>query len=148
MSNLGIGNITSSNSSTVLTVESVFPQGVIFQSYSTDAAWALDEVQLAQGDVGVDGVYTAGYTPMKKVITFTFNASSPTVPSLEAVATAMDTAQTIFGMSLILTIPSIGKVYTFTEGTMVSGKRLADGAKVLNAQTFKFEFGKVKASSV
>ena len=141
-------NITSANSEIILTVENLYPSGIKLEGYSTDTAWASEDVTLAEGRMGVDGKLAIGMTPSPKTITLTFEANSPSLKQLENIAACMDLNMTIYATDMQVTIPSRKKEYHLTKGSMMRGRLLPDGKKVLDPQAFTFMFEKIKPSSI
>lgn len=141
-------NITSANSTAVLVVESLYPAGIILENYATDQAIAQDELVLSQSRMGVDGKIVHGMTPKEKVLTITFEASAPCVESINNVALAMMNNKTIYNCTLIVTIPSISAVYTYTFGALTSGKVFPDVKGVLDPVSYKLTYQDMKKSVI
>lgn len=141
-------NITSANSEIILTVENLYPSGIKLEGYSTDTAWASEDVTLAEARMGVDGKMAIGMTPSPKTVTLTFEANSPSLQQLENIAACMELNMTIYKSDLQITIPSRNKEYSLTKGSLIRGRLLPDGKKVLDPQAFSFVFEKIKRSSI
>jgi len=123
-------DITAANSSAYL-YASLFPAGLKFEAYSTDSAWSQDNYETVEHRMGVDGKMAAGYTPVEKSITFTFEANSPTLEGLDLLFQTMEVSQTpIFG-SIIITCPSIKKTFTLVNCLLTGYKLIPDAEKIL-----------------
>lgn len=142
------GNITSANSTAVLTVAQVYPQGITLQQFATDQAVSMDEVTVAETRLGVDGFLAAGWVPGVKPVTIMLEASSPSYEAMAEVFNAQDQARTLYECTLTVRVPSIGKVYTWSGGVLKSGTPFPSHKKVLDPTTWKFEFAKFKASKM
>ncbi len=141
-------NITSSNSNAILTVEELFPAGIILEQFSMDQSILLEEVTFTESRMGVDGKMASGYVPSIKTITIHLEASSPSYPLLSKVGEVMSQNRSIYPCTLVITVPSINKVYTFFNGVMKSGKIFPDNKKTLEPVSFKFEFEAFKTSEL
>ena len=124
-------DITSANSSAYL-YASLFPAGLKFENYSADSAWAHDNYETVEHRMGVDGHMAAGYTPVEKSITFSFEANSPTLDGLDLLLQTTEVSKTpIFGQ-IVITCPSIKKTYTLVNCILTSYKMLPNADKVLS----------------
>lgn len=135
-----LGNITSANASLVLTVETVIPVGVSLQMFSTDQAYSQDEVTVAEDRMGVDGNLAAGWIPSIKAVQIDLEACSPSLQYLQMLQRAMESNRTIYNCTLVATVPSIRKIYTWSNGVLKSGTPVANAKKVLDPTTWKFDF--------
>jgi hypothetical protein len=140
-------NITAANATAVLTVNELFPEGIILQQFGTDQALSQDSIDITETRMGVDGKMVAGYTPNIMAVTVNLEASSPSRVSLAAVWEAMQTNMTIYECSLICDVPSLEQVYTWARGVMKSGVPFASLKKVLDPTTWVFHFEKLERAS-
>lgn len=130
-------DITSANSSAYL-YASLFPAGLKFENFSTDGAWSQDEYETVEHRMGVDGKMAAGYTPVEKSISFTFEANSPTLDGLDLLFQTTEVSQTpIFG-SIVITCPSIKKTFTLVNCILTSYKLIPNAEKVLAPRNATF----------
>ena len=123
-------DITSANSTAVMYVD-VFPAGVKFEQYSADGAWASDAYAVLETRMGVDGKMSAGYTPVEKEVTFTFQANSPTLDKLDIIWQTMEVSKTPLFGQISINVPSIKKQYVLANVVMMNYKLLPDAQKVL-----------------
>ncbi len=141
-------NITSANSTAILTVDELYPSGIILEQFSMEQSVLLDEIVFTESRMGVDGKISSGYVPSIKTVHIHLEASSPSFPILSVVAEVMSQNKTVYACTLVVNIPSIGKVYTFSNGVLKAGKVFPDNKKTLEPVTFKFEFESVKSSTL
>lgn len=135
-----IGNITSANATLVLVADTVIPAGVPLSQFSTDQSYSMDAVTSVEDRMGVDGHLAAGWIPSIKVVTVNLEASSPSVTFLNLLYSTMEKNRTFYKITLIATVPSIRKVYTWTNGVLKSGTPVASGKKVLDPTSWQFDF--------
>ena len=136
-------DITSANASAVLTVDSLFPSGIELQMFATDQAVGQDSVDITETRMGVDGRMVAGFTPV-----IYLEAASPSARNLGTVWRAMKTIRGIYECTLVITVPSIAKVYTWSRGVMKSGVPFPSMKKVLEPTTWVFHFENMDVSGV
>jgi hypothetical protein len=145
MSNL---DITSANSESILTVEGLFPAGIVLQGYGTDAGVALDNLDLVETRMGLDGFMAAGVTPNIFAINIALEPNSPSVTPLGQIWTAMTTAKRIYECTLVITVPSVGRVFTFIRGVMKSGVPFSNINRILATMTYGFNFENMKVTEI
>lgn len=142
------GNITSANSTAVLTVAGLFPSGLTLQQYATDQSITMDEVTSAETRMGVDGFMAAGWVPSIKSITIMLEASSPSAVALGQLFRAQEQARNPLECTLTVRVPAIGKTYTYSGGVLKTGTPFPSHKKVLEPTTWKFDFGKFAESTL
>ena len=133
-------NITSANASLVLVVDTIIPAGVQLEHFSTDQAFSLSEVTVVEDRMGVDGHLAAGWIPSIKTVQIDLEAASPSLWFLDMLARAMENNRTIYDCTLVATIPSIRKVYTWSKGVLKSGTLVSNAKKVLDPTSWTFDF--------
>ena len=133
-------NITSANASHVLIVDTIIPAGVQLQHFSTDSMFELSEVTVTEDRMGVDGNLAAGWIPSIKTVKVDLEAGSPSMWFMDMLARAMESNRTIYKCTLIATIPSIRKIYTWTGGVLKTGTMVNNAKKVLDPTSWTFDF--------
>jgi len=128
--------ITSANSILTMIVPGLFPVPVSIQGYSTDDAFMLDALDLAETVMGVDGRMSAGYVPKEVKLTITLQADSASKDFFAILTQAVKTAREVFYMSATLSLPSTGEAFTFTRGILTSVEQLPSAKKMLQPQKF------------
>lgn len=133
-------DITSANAKCFLTIEELFPAGVLLQNYATDQAVDQDERQISIVRMGVDGHMAAGWTPQPHIIHFTFEANSPSLTYIRALAKYMETQKKIVRLGLAINIPSISTSFMFSNGILTNAKDFPALKQVLDPVTAAFAF--------
>lgn len=123
-------DITSANSTANMYVD-IFPAGIKFEQYSADGAWTSDTYSVLETRMGVDGKMSAGYTPVEKEVTFTFQANSPTLSKLDILWQTMEVSKTPLFAQISIKLPSIKKEFVLANVVMMNYKLLPDAQKVL-----------------
>ncbi len=141
-------DITSANAEAVLTVEDIFPSGIVLQMFGTDQALSMDAVDVAETRKGVDGRLVGGYVPAIYPVTVTLEAASPSHANLATVWQAMAANKRVYACNLVCTVPSIKTTFTWSVGIMKSGAPFPSLEKVLAATTWTFDFQDFERSSL
>lgn len=141
-------HITSSNAVVILTVEELYPNGVQIQKFATDAAFATSDLNSAEARMGVDGKLAVGYTPNPINVSLTLEADSPSYDVFSNIFQRQQLNQTVYTLTLQISIPALGKDYTLDNGALLSGHILSDAKKVLDPTTWTMVFESFHTSSI
>ncbi len=145
---MSLNNITSANASAILIVETLYPAGIVLEQFATDQSMNFDEVSYSQSRIGVDGKMVSAFMPSMKGLTITLEASSPSLVGLSQLAQMMTQNRQLYACTLVVQIPSLNKVFTYSNGVLESGKLVPDTKKVLEPVSFKFQFEDFKSSQL
>lgn len=137
-----MNNITSANATAYMVVKELYPAGFPLNNFATDQAIDEGEDTIAETRMGVDGYMAAGYTPSIKVVTISFEAASPSVPYMNNIYLASQKNRRTYECTLVINIPAVNKVYTYTGGVMKTGKPLPALKTVLDPVAYGFDFEK------
>lgn len=139
-------DITSANAVVAISVESLF--SVNLENFSADSSFTTDTVQAAETRMGVDGHMAAGFTPAIKTVTINLEAGSPSLTFLQLLRQAQEMNLKPYKVQMVISIPSIGKRYTFSNGVLQSFKELSDGQTVLSPTQWVFHFEGMSAEGL
>ena len=131
-------DITSANATVAVSVESLF--SVTLENFSADSSFTSDTIQAAETRMGVDGHMAAGFTPAIKTVTINLEAGSPSATFLQLLVQAQETNLKPYKVQMVISVPSIGKRYSFSNGVLQSYKDLPDGQNVLSPTQWVFHF--------
>lgn len=135
-----MGTITSANSSLILSVGAVFPVDVPIQGYAADDAFSHASFAVTERKMGVDGILSAGFVPSPKGLEISLQADSPSIDVFDAWLQAHFSLREALRGDVIIAMPSIGKVFTFSSGWFADGQGMPSGKKVLEPQKYMLEF--------
>jgi hypothetical protein len=138
--------LTGATASLLLTVPGLFPVGQNIQQFSVDDAFSGSTVQIAQGEIGVDGTASFAFIHQMREIDINLQANSPSCFVFDTLAQAMEAASEVIFVELVISIPAVGMTYTLTNGTMTGYPTMAGVKKALAARKFTLQFGKMVAS--
>lgn len=138
-----MNNITSANATAYMVVKDLYPAGFPLNNFSTDQAIDQAEDTIAETRMGVDGYMAAGYTPSIKAVTLQFEAASPSVQFLNNLYLASQKNRRTYETTLVINVPAVGKVYTYTGGVLKTGKALPALKRTLDPVSYGFDFEKM-----
>jgi hypothetical protein len=138
-------DITSANSTFTLNVPDVFPTPQTIQGYATDDAFAIEEVDVAEIFMGVDGLMSGGFTPFVTPLRIALQADSPSIDTFQEWLAAMKSQRAILVATATIDIPSISKSYDFNIGMLNKVKQVPDAKKVLQPMLFTISWQDVNA---
>lgn len=141
-------DITSTNSTVILTVEDLFPQGVTLEGFSVDTIISSDEVTMAETRMGVDGKMASGYVPSPKSVTISLEANSPSQEVFNVIYGATEATKKIYKCNLSVNVPSLKRSYNWVDGCVVSGKPTSDVKKTLDPTSWKLTFTTLEISRI
>lgn len=140
--------ITSANATGVLVVKDLFPNGIVLENFGTDQILSQDEETFGNATMGVDGKLSVSYKPSPKNVTLTFSAASPSCESLDAVKTTIEANKRQYECTLVFTLPSLSKAYTYSGGVMTGASGIPNVKAELEQVNYKFTFEKRSISSI
>lgn len=139
-------DITSANATVAMSVGGLF--SVNLENFSTDSSFTTDTVQAAETRMGVDGHLAAGYTPAIKPLTINLEAGSPSTEYMQLLRQVQEVNKKPYRVQMVISIPSIGKRYTFSEGVLHDSKAIPDGQNVLSPTQWVFHFETMSAEGL
>lgn len=141
-----MASITSANSGFILTATSVFPAPQVLEGYAADDAFMANAVDLAEIVMGVDGKMSAGYTPNPTEFTIALMPDSKSIAVFDAIIAATKATRDVIFLDGVITLPSVGKSYTLSNGVIRNANLLADAKKTMQAQKYILTFERVTQS--
>ncbi len=82
----------------------------------------------------------AGYVDGVKTVTVTLEASSPSMKYLDLLVRASRANKKVYWVTMLISMPALGKVVTFSNGVLKTGKLLPDIQQVLAPVAYTFDF--------
>ena len=143
-----MSTITSANSTFTLIIPGVYPVPQLLQGYAVDDAFAIDSVDIAENQMGVDGQMASGFTPYMSVMTVAFQANSSSIIIMDNWLGAMNAAREVFPALGFINYPSVRKNYALNNGVLTKAKVLADAKKVLQPVQYVITWESIVPSPV
>lgn len=141
--------ITSANSEFTLTIPDVFGGPVVMQGYAVDDAFDTASVKSAEAKMGVDGRKSSGYTPYLTVMKIHLMPDSPAIDIMDQWRQAMAAARDDLPASFAsIWAPSLGKAWSFTNGSLTESSVIPSAKKVFEAQEYEITWETATVSNV
>jgi hypothetical protein len=143
---LPLGNITSANSTLILTVNTLFPAGLALQMFSVDQGINMEEVVVADTRMSLDGHMVAGYIPNVKTVQIGLEPASPSYEALCQLYRLTEQRRGFYECSMVLTLPDLngGAIFSWSKGVLIGGTILPPVQQLLNPTTWTFRFNYFK----
>lgn len=139
--------LTVANSTLVLTVEGLYPSGIVLSGYSADNVLENPAVENAELSMGIDGKLSAGYVFNPFPVTLMLQADSPSVKVLEDIWTRETSLRNKLVIGLTVATPANGKRGVFKNGFLTSYQP-PSLQRTLQPASAVFTFGRYEPSTI
>lgn len=143
-----MATITSANATLVLGVLNFLPTAQQIQGFSTDDIFTADDVTSVETQMGVDGIFSAGFMFVEKPLEITLQASSPSNAFFDSWNEAQQAAIDVLEGFGTLTLPSYGYSFALITGFLKRMKPIPDARKVLQPRRFQVVWGRIVRSPI
>lgn len=133
-------SITSANATFLLSIASVYPNGVQIQQFGVDDAFSAEVVDAAETQVGVDAYSAIGYRPREMPMSIRLLANSSSIVVFENWIATEDQLTEKLPCSATILMPSVGRKYTMTLGTLMRISPMAEAKRVLQNREWKINW--------
>lgn len=128
----------------VILVPGVAPAGHVIQGEFLDKAYATGDLVNKELKLSLQSVLYGGYIPQIKTVTVTVLPGSSTHRFFTDWYQAEEAQKsTLECESLVITLPAIESIVTYTNGFLTRTKSMPDINKVLTEVSYEMSFGKV-----
>lgn len=140
-------SLTVANSSIVMTVEGLFPNGVTLAGYAADNVFEFGAVESKELSMGIDGKYSAGFVYNPIPFTLTLQADSESLDVFEQIWQRETSNRDALSVGLTVALPSTSKRYTLRNGYLQS-YQAPNGQRILQPGVAVFSFGRMEFSKI
>ena len=112
----------------------------VLQGYAPDDIYAIEAADTGETMMGLDGILSAGYVPVPRVIIFKQMANSPTQQFFDNWGAGEDLARQKFPAFGNIIYPGLFKQAILQTGILRAREFLPNAAKLLQPQTFRVEW--------
>ena len=131
-----MSSITSANSILMLGVTSLFAVPQQIQGFATDDMFDFDVMERAEAQMGVDGRLTGGWVAVPLSGSLSLQGDSPSNDFFDAWNGAQVAQRDIYYGFGTLTLPSLGKKYTFPKGILRTFQPIVSAGKTFKPRKF------------
>jgi hypothetical protein len=135
--------LTVANSVYMLGIGELFPVPQQLQGYAADDVFTTEAVDAVETVMGVDGLLSAGWVAVAKRQTITLQADSGSVLMFDAWQQSQEVIRDAYVANGLITLPSLGMIYTLTKGFLTSYTPIPDARRTLQPRRFQITWEKI-----
>jgi hypothetical protein len=132
-----MATITAANSAYAIAVTNLFPSPQTMQGFSADAMFSVEEADIAEIVMGVDGKLSAGFVFSPTPQNISIMPDSPSSSMFETWYNTSKAARDVYFANATIIMPAIKRKYTLTKGVLTKGKAMPDAKKTLQPREWK-----------
>jgi hypothetical protein len=142
-----MANITAANSVFMLSITGLYTTPQQLQGYAMDDVFDVPAVKPVETMMGVDGRLSAGFQNFPFVLSVSLQADSASNLIFENWLAAMQQQLNALQAQATITLPSVGRKYTMTNGYLTDVPPIASAKKVLQPRKYELTFETVTPAS-
>lgn len=135
-----MATLTAANSVLAIQVAGLYVVPQVIQGYAADDAFMADDVTTGEAVMGVDGLFSAGFTPYPTVFNVTLQADSPSMAVFDNIMSAQAAQREMFVINATILLPGTGQKYAMTRGFMITASPMPGVKKILQPRKFTIHF--------
>lgn len=139
-------SITSANAIITLVQPILFPTPQQLQNFSVDEITDIDEVEVLEEQMGVDGILSFGFVWVPRRQRIMLKADSPSIDFFDTIMLQQQAVQDVYALGGEITFPSVGKKYDLVNGGLKNYKPIPRAARTLQPQSFQIIWNQVLPS--
>lgn len=132
--------LTSANAVILLTVLGLYPVPQRLQGFATDDVYDVEDVDVGESVMGVDGKLSGGFVPYKVSQTYMIQADSDSIGFFERLMAAEKAIQDKYWIQGVTQLPSVNRAYGMANGLLVRGKPMPGAKKLLQPRAFRIDW--------
>ncbi len=131
-----MASITSANAVYTLSITALYNTAQQLQGFAADEIFSTDPLESAEVMMGVDGILSAGFVfvPVKQMIALQADSASNAL--FENWWSSQQQIKDVYFANGQITLPSIGRKFTLTQGVLSTYPSVADAKKVLQPRKY------------
>jgi len=135
-----MATLTTANSVFALSIRGLYDTAQIIQGYATDDAFAADDVQPVEVQMGVDGLLSGGFVPYPTVLNVNLQADSASNQIFDDWLAFQNSDREAYIADATIILTGTGQKYNLTRGFMTTGSPMPGSKKVLQPRKFVITF--------
>lgn len=134
-----MGDISAANAVLVLNVPELFAAPWQVQGFGPDDVYTLDDIELVETSMGVDGRLSAGFVFKEQPMSVTLQADSPSNDNFDDWNANQVAGLRTYQASGVLQLPAIRKKIILTTG-FLSTYKLPDAGRTLRVRRYRMKW--------
>lgn len=139
-----MGDISAANAVIMLTIPVLNPVPFQIQGFGPDDVFSLDDIELVETSMGVDGTLSGGFVWKEQPMGVTLQADAPSNDYFDDWMQNQMAALRSYPANGIISLPSIGKKLIGTKGFLGTYK-LPDGKRTLTPRRYRIKWQQLTA---
>jgi hypothetical protein len=140
--------LTTANSVYMLVIPDLFPIPQQLQGYAADDIFSTEAVDSVEVVMGVDGHLSAGWVPTTKRQTITLQADSVSSLMFDDWQQSQEVVRDAFTANAFITLPSLGRIYTCTNGYLTNYMPMPDARRTLQPRRFQITWQSILGAPI
>jgi hypothetical protein len=141
-------NLNTVNSVIMLSVDNVYPTAQQLQGYSADDVFDLEDIDVAETSMGIDGLLSGGLIYVPIMWTINLQANSPSCAIFDAWYNYQKSQGDLSNCHLNITLPGLGYKWAYSNGFLKKYSPAPSAKKILQPRKFQIEFNGIGAQPV
>lgn len=141
-------SLTGANTIIMLAVTGIFDNPQQLQGFAADDVFNTESLQSVETLMGVDGKLSGGYVFVEVKQGYTLQADSGSIDIFDQWFYAQQTARDTFKAQAVITLKSVNKKFTMTNGFLTGYMPIPDNKKLIQPQKFGITWESVSPSPV
>lgn len=143
-----MASITAANSVLYMAITGLFPTPQKLQGYATDDIYSTDAMETAETQMGVDGFLSAGFVFVPVKQNYSLQADSNANVIFDNWNAAQQAQIELYRANATITLPSLGKKWTMTNGVLTSFPPMPDAGKTLKPRKYGITWERITPSPI
>lgn len=139
--------LTAANAIILIAVPGLFDVPQRLQGFATDDVFDTDDVAPVETAMGVDGIQSAGWTPVAVKQGYTIQADSTSIDFFERWYAAQQATREVYLASATTYLSSVERKYDQTRGALTSYSPMPNAKKILQPRKFAIMWERVTGSA-
>ena len=135
-----MADITAANSVFMISIAQIYTTPQQLQGYAMDDVFDVPAVKPVETMMGVDGKLSAGFQNFPFVLSVSLQADSASNLIFENWLAKMQQGLTALNAQATISLPSIGRKYSMTNGFLTDAPPIASAKKVLQPRKYELTF--------
>lgn len=141
-------DITSANSTFVITVTNLLNAPFALSNYAADRAWDVAEQEMAETAMSIDGYLNAGFVPNPIDQTVSLSPASDSCVIFDTIIAAQKTSRTVYRLGAAISLTSTGQKYTMVNGVLRAANVMPSAGRVLETRTFAIRWQSIVPAGI
>jgi len=141
-----MGSLTAVNSIIVLSVAGVFPQGQQLSGYSADDVFDVDQIDVAETSMGIDGLLSGGLIYTVIPWSISLQANSPSNDVFDQWYAYQKTVGDVAVASMQVALPGLGYKWVYSNGFLKKYSVAPNVKKIVQPRKYTIEWNTIGVS--